>query len=169
MNHPTLKAITMALLIIGVSAGARAQTAAPKARDEVRRELIEAMRDGTLPHGEASAPQRELRPQATAQLPRSRADVLAELDAARRDGELLAGGESSLKLNELHPSQYPVHAVFAGKTRTQVKTELAEAQRNGEMVANGESGLTLRELHPEAYPRAAASAFAGASAPARMR
>ena len=169
MNHPTLKAIAMALLIVGVSASARAQTAAPTTRDEVRRELFEALRDGTLPHGEAGAPQRKLRPQANAQLPRSRADVLAELDTARRDGELLAGGESSLKLNELRPSQYPAHAVFAGKTRAQVKTELAEAQRNGDMVADGESGLTLRELRPQAYPRAAASAFAGASAPARMR
>jgi len=81
-------------------------------------------------------------------------------------GDLLAAGDSSLKLNELHPSQYPQRTVVAGKTGAQVEAELAEAQRTADLVAAGESGLTLKETHPGLYPRPAA--LVHASAPARQ-
>ena len=162
----SLKLTTIALLIAAATAGAQAQEGA-KTRAQVRQELVEAMRNGALPHGEQDAPLRDQTQGAS----RSRADVQAELDAARRNGALLAGGESSLTMSEAHPAQYPAHTVVASKTRAQVKAELAQAQRDGDLLASGEAGLTLREQHPDAYPRAAASAFAAASAamPARMR
>jgi len=170
MTRPMLKATTIALLIVTAAAGAYAQGNGTRTREQVRQELFEAMRNDTLARGEQDVPLREPRPAALAAT-RSRADVQAEFDAARRNGALLAGGESSQTMSEAHPSQYPAHTVVASKTRAQVKAELAQAQRDGDLLASGEAGLTLREQHPDAYPRAAASAFAAASAatPARMR
>jgi len=161
-----LKLTMIALLIAPPTAGAQAQEGA-KTREQVRQELMQALRNGALPHGEQDVPLRDQTQAAT----RSRAEVQAELAIARRNGELLAG-DSSLPMSEAHPAQFPTHTmVAAGKTRAQVKAELAEAQRNGDLLASGEASLTLREQHPDAYPRAAASAYAAASAatPARMR
>ena len=38
----------------------------------------------------------------------TRKQVKAELAEAIRTGDIMAGGESSLKLNELHPNRYPI-------------------------------------------------------------
>jgi hypothetical protein len=164
MNHlPKLTWIT--LLIAVASAGAQAQTTMGKTREEARQELIAAVRNGGLPRGEAmgeSLPNNAVKQPAMAS--RTRAEVVAELDAARRNGDLPASGESSLTLNELHPSLYPQHPVVAAKTRGQVLAELAEAQRSGDMVAAGESGMKLNEIHPGAFPKAAMPVYAGASA-----
>jgi Domain of unknown function (DUF4148) len=170
MTRLPFKVTTIALLIAAATAGAHAQDSGAKTREQVRRDLYEAMRNGTLPHGEQDAPLRQQNGGARVAT-RSRADVQAEFDAARRNGELLAGGESSQTMGEAHPSQYRAYTVVASKSRAQVKAELAQAQRDGDMVAGGEAGLTLREQHPDAYPRAAASTYAAASAPmpARMR
>jgi len=154
MNRNTL-ATCAALLIAAVSAGAQAQSSMSKTRDEVRQELVAAVRDGTIPRGELGSPL----PIATG---RARAEVRAELAAARQNGDLLTAGESALKLNELQPTQYPQPTVVAGKTRAQVLAELAEARRSGDMVAAGESGLKLNELHPGAHPRASMAVYASA-------
>jgi Domain of unknown function (DUF4148) len=162
------KANWIVLLIGAASAGAYAQSSMPKTRDEVRQELADALRDGTIPQGELGLTPRELYPNKYPKAPavagRTRAEVLAELEAARRSGDLLADGESSLKLNELHPSLYPPRPVVVGKTRAQVVAELAQAQRSGDMLAAGDLGLTLKELHPGQYPRPAAPVYAGAPA-----
>jgi hypothetical protein len=154
MNRNTLAACA-ALLIAAISAGAQAQSSMSKTRDEVRQELVAAVRDGTIPRGELGSPM----PITTG---RTRAEVRAEFDAARQNGDLLAAGESSLKLNQLQPTQYPRPTVVAGNTRARVLAELAEAQRTGEMLAAGEVGLKLHELHPGAYPRASMSVYASA-------
>ena len=123
----------LALLIAAACAGAQAQS---RTREDVRKELAEAMREGNLPHGEFGA--RQQLPGADAALSRrTRDDVRAELQAAQRSGDMLAAGESSQKLNELQPSLYPQQPMVAGKTRAQVLAELAQAQRNGEMPARG--------------------------------
>lgn len=165
MNLST-KAPCVALLIAAVAA-AHAQTAAPRTRDEVRQELIDAVRNGTIVQGESGLPLRELFPNSYPKAPvsavRSRAEVRAEFEAARINGDLLAGGESSQKLNELYPSRYPPQqTALAGKTRAQVKAELAEAQRTGDVIAAGELGLTLKEIHPGWYPHASTPVYAGA-------
>jgi Domain of unknown function (DUF4148) len=162
MNH-SLKITAMALCVAAVCTGANAQTLKGKTRDEVRQELVGAVRNGGIARGEVDVQATNFGTQA-APTARTRADVLAEFDAARRDGELLAGGESSLKLNELSPSLYARRPEVAMKTRAQVLAELAEAQRTGDIVAAGESGLTLREIQPAAYPRAAMPVYASAAA-----
>jgi hypothetical protein len=159
MNRKPL-AICMTMLIAAASAGAQAQTSIPKTRDQVRQELVEAVRNGTIPRGEQEWPIREM-PMAAG---RTRAEVRTELEAARQSGDLLAAGESSMKLNELHPSSYPQRSVAAGKTRVQVQAELTEARRTGDIVAAGESGLKLNEIHPGLYPRPAMPVYASAAA-----
>jgi hypothetical protein len=160
MNRKTLAPCMTMLLMAAASAGALAQTAMPKTREQARQELIEAVRNGGIARGEQDASMNAMPKAAT----RARAEVRAEFEAARQNGDLLADGESSLKLNELHPSQYPQRTVLAGKTRAQVLAELAEAQRTGDIVAAGESGLKLNEIHPGLYPRAAMPVFASAPA-----
>jgi len=64
----------------------------------------------------------------------------------------MAGGESGLKLNQLHPGLYPVNQAQAGATREQVKAELATALRTGNYVANGEIDGQCNELHPNMHP-----------------
>ena len=81
----------------------------------------------------------------------TREQVKAELAEAVRTGNMPAGGESSLKLNELFPNRYPAKAVTSSLTREQVKAELAEAVRTGNMPAGGESSLMLTEMLPNRY------------------
>lgn len=154
----------LALLIAAVCAGAHAQS---RTREEVRKELADAMREGNMLRGEVVARQ-QLPGAESAMSRRTRDDVSAELEAAQRSGDMLAAGESSQKLNELYPSRYPQHPMVAGKTRAQVVAELAEAHRNGELLASGELSLTQRELHPAMYPGAALPMVAGAPAAAAM-
>jgi len=160
MNRKTLAPCMTMLLMAAASAGALAQTTMPKTREQVRQELIDAVRNGTIARGEQNAPANAM-PVAPS---RARAEVRAEFEAARQSGELLADGESSLKLNELHPSSYPQRTAASAKTRAQVLAELAEAQRTGDIVAAGESGLKLNEIPPGLYPRVALPVFARAPA-----
>lgn len=82
----------------------------------------------------------------------SREQVKAELAQAVRSGDIMAGGESGLKLNELHPSRYPAKQVQASVTREQVKAELATAVRSGDIMAGGEVSAMCNELHPNMHP-----------------
>ena len=157
MNH-LLKYACTALAIAAAASAVQAQTFGPKTRDEVRRELAEAIRDGTIPQGEAGLTPRELTPWLYPPPQASnltRAQVRAEVDEARRNGALLAAGEAG------RPSELFPQPVVIGKTREQVRAELAEAQRTGDIVASGESGMTLRELYPGAYPQPVMPVYAG--------
>ena len=97
---PSLKANYICLLLAVASVGAVAQAAAPKTRQQVREDLAEALRDGSVISGEAGLPMRDLNPSLYRQPPsapmRTRDSVRAELDAARRSGDLLADGDSGL-------------------------------------------------------------------------
>jgi len=72
--------------------------------------------------------------------PKTRDQVRAELAEARRTGDIVSTVDSSKKLNELYPDQYPAKAVVQGKTRAQVLAELAEAKRNGEFERINSTG-----------------------------
>ena len=159
MNRKTLVPCMTMLLMATASAGALAQTAMPRTREQVRQELVEAVRSGTIARGEQDASMNAM-PMAAS---RARAEVRAEFEAAQQSGDLLAAGESSLKQNELHPSQYPQRTVVAGKTRAQVRAELAEAQRTGDIVAAGESGPKLNAIRPHLNPRASMTVQASAT------
>ena len=82
----------------------------------------------------------------------TREQVKAELAAAVRTGDIMAGGESSFKLNELYANRYPARQVQVGLTREQVKAELAEAIRTGDFMVGGEISAKCNELHPEMHP-----------------
>ena len=156
-------ATTALALLIGVAcAAAHAQT---KTREQVRQELADAVRDGSLMRGEVES--RGAMPGAMTN-GRTRTEVQAELAAAQRSGDMLAAGEAGQRANELYPSRDAQQSMLAGKTRAQVLAELAEAQRSGDLLVAGESSLTQRELHPRLYPRAAAPMLASAPASAPM-
>jgi predicted RNase H-like HicB family nuclease len=135
---------------------AHAQSA--KTRDEVQRELTEAIRNGDmLAPGESGLTLRELHPgrypgQAVPAA-KTREQVRAELAEAVRTGDVVANGESGLTLREQFPQRYPAPVHVAGKTREEVKAELAEAIRDGNVLANGDSGLKLNELHPQWFAK----------------
>jgi Domain of unknown function (DUF4148) len=150
------KSTTLALLIAAVGTTAHADGA--KTRDEVKAELIHAIRTGDIMHhGEISGKLNELFPSqypATAVVPgKSREQVKAELVQAQRNGDLIANGQSGLRYNQVNPSIYPAAPVLAGKTRDQVKAELAEAVFTGDMPANGEAGVKLNEQNPRKYAK----------------
>jgi len=156
---------TLTALALLIGAGCAAANAQSKTREQLRQELVDAVRDGSLMRGEFAP--RESMPGVTMH-GRSRAEVQAELAAAQRSGDMLAAGESSQKLNELNPSRYPQPTTPAGKTRAQVLAELADARRSGDLLAAGESGLPQRELHPGLRARAASPVLASAPAGAAM-
>lgn len=137
MNRKTLSTLTLALAALAAGNALAADAAAPKTRDQVRAELIEAQRTGDIfAHGESGKKLNELYPSrypAPAVVQgKTRAQVLAELAEAQRTGDIIANGESGKKLNELYPSRYPAKASAQANTRAQVLAELAEAKRSGD-------------------------------------
>ncbi|WP_353148913.1 DUF4148 domain-containing protein [Pollutimonas bauzanensis] len=81
--------------------------------------------------------------------PITRAQVSVELAEAIRTGNVIAG-ESSTKLNEEFPHNYPAQRVSSTVTRAQVQAERAEAIRTGNIMV-GESGAKLNEVFPHDY------------------
>lgn len=80
----------------------------------------------------------------------TRAQVQAELVEAVQTGNIVLG-ESSKRLNEIFPHNYPAQQSASTVTRAQVKAELAEAVRSGNIV-RGESSARLNEINPQNYP-----------------
>jgi hypothetical protein len=66
---------------------------------------------------------------------KTRAEVKAELAEAIRTGDIWSA-HAGMKLNELHPAQYPAKPAVAGKTREEVRAELAEAGRPSSVHAS---------------------------------
>ena len=132
---------------------------AAKTREQVRAELAQAQRLGTLASLDHSGKTlRELQPQAyPAVAPmggKTRAQVQAELAQAQRSGDLRANDESGRQLWEQQPNRYPAMPMGTGKTSAQVRAELAEAQRTGDLLANDDSGRKLSEVFPARYAAA---------------
>jgi len=117
MNHSS-KATWAALLIALASTVADAQMAMPKTREQVRQELAEAIREGTMTYGESGMQMREAFPESypksmvPAMPGRTRAQVSAELEAAQRSGAMPVG-ESGFLARELYPERYPKSATPA--------------------------------------------------------
>lgn len=130
-------------------------------REQVRTELMEAQRNGTLiANGETGATFRDMNPgnymakPATPGL--SRAEVQAAFERARANGELIVSTEIGLTAKQLAPGNFaaPKHMEAPGaqgKTRAEVQAELSRAIAEGTLVANGELGLTHRDLSPQVY------------------
>ncbi len=158
-------AIALSTLVAGHALAADAS--APKTREQVRAELVEAQRNGTL-IADIETGLRfnqinpDLYPRAEAvAVGKTREQVKAELAEARRNGDLIADSETGMRLNQLYPEQYAATAksnaaaesVAQGKTRAEVKAELAEAQRNGELIVDSETGLRFNQVYPDRYPQ----------------
>lgn len=122
-------------------------------REQVRADLMEAQRNGTLiANGETGATFRDMNPgnymakPATQGL--SRTEVQAAFEQARAKGELIVSTEIGLTAKQLAPGNYAAPAV-QGKTRAQVEAELSRAIANGTTVANGELSRIQRNQAPQ--------------------
>jgi hypothetical protein len=160
---------TVSLLLLA-AIGTTAQAQSEKTREQVKAELIAAIRAGdVLANGESGLKLNELYPQryphAPAAVGATRDQVKAELAEAIRTGDMIASGEGGLRLNEEFPQRYRAVAVAvaAGKTREQVKAETAQAIRAGDMIAAGEGGFKLNQLYPKRYAKELATYTAHAS------
>jgi hypothetical protein len=137
MNRKTLSALSLSLAALVAGNAFAADASAPKTREQVRAELVQAQSTGDIQaQGNSGKLLNELYPdrypaKAVAQS-KTRDQVLAELEEAQRTGNILAQGNSGKLLNELYPSQYPAKAVTQGLTRAQVVAELEQAQRSGD-------------------------------------
>lgn len=154
---PSSLLITALALSWASSSPLMAQTPAGKTREQVRQELMEAIRTGNIPCNDDSGRlMREVYPsnypQAPAEQAKTRAQVEAELQEAIRTGNVMCNNSGVLE-RQANPSQYPAAPATAGKTREQVQQELRDAIRTGDMPADSDSGLKMREAHPGMYPR----------------
>jgi len=123
---------------------------------QVKAELAQALRDGTIISGDGTmytdlgAPRPTTDPVAGA---RTREQVKAELAEAVRAGTILSGDGT--------PPSPAVGAVADARIREQVKTELAQALREGTIVS-GDGGLPKELVAPQ---RDVSVALASASCP----
>ncbi|MDP1685855.1 DUF4148 domain-containing protein [Hydrogenophaga sp.] len=155
-------AIALSTLVAGHAFAADPTVA--KTREQVRAELVEAQRNGSLiADGETGLRFNQVSPHLypqTAVVAKTRADVKAELAVAQANGDLIADGQTGARFNEVFPAQYAasrtaapsVEVVAQGKTRAEVKAELAEAIRNGDLIADGQTGARFKDLNPSRYP-----------------
>jgi hypothetical protein len=164
MKNARLSLIALAITTASAGMAWAADAAAPKTRELVRAELVDAQRNGTLiADGQTGATFRDLNPSRYMQPATvstvTRAQVQAEFKDAWARGELIADGETGRRAKDMFPGSYtaePMPAPMAstttdGKTRDEVRAELDAAQRNGELVADGQTGATFRDLAPHRY------------------
>jgi len=137
MNRKALSALSLSLAALVAGNAFAADASAPKTRDQVRAELVQAQSTGDiLAQGNSGKLLNELYPSRypakVAAHGYTREQVMADLAEARRTGNILAPGNTGEMLNELYPSQYPAKAVTQGVTRAQVVAELEQTQRSGD-------------------------------------
>jgi hypothetical protein len=120
MKSARLSLIALAITTASIGAACAADTATPRTRDQVRAELVDAQRNGTLiADAQTGAtfrdlyPGRYMQPQAAAGL--SRAQVLAELQQARALG-LLVDGATGQRARDLYPHRFPAQAGMQADT-----------------------------------------------------
>ena len=113
MNRKHITAIAAALIALSATQVFAAD--GPKTREQVKAELVEAVRTGNVPaDNESGLMLNQVRPDLFPSQDRSagktRAEVKAELNEAVRTGNIVADGESGKKLNELYPARYAAKA-----------------------------------------------------------
>ena len=105
----------IALALTPIAAGSVfAADMTPKTRDQVRAELAQAQRDGSLiADGQTGATFRDLFPgsymQPAAASSKTRDQVRAELMEAQRNGTLIADGQTGASFRSLFPGNYPMN------------------------------------------------------------
>jgi len=116
MTSARLSLIALALATASIGSAFAADAAAPKTRDQVRAELAQAQRDGTLiADGMTGATYRQLNPGYYAPMPamsmKTRAEVKAELRDAWTSGELVSDGMTGATYRQLNPGFYPTQTM----------------------------------------------------------
>ena len=111
MKFARLSLIALALSTACTGMALAADAASPKTRDQVRADLAEAQRNGTLiADGQTGATYRDLNPGRYTTMPmasmKTRADVQAELRTAWARGELVADGQTGVTYREQAPHRY---------------------------------------------------------------
>ncbi len=141
-----LGTLTVIATLIG-SGAAFAQD--DKTREQVKAELAEANRAGTILSGDGTlwrdlgVPHRAADADLTGE---TREQVKTELAEANRNGTILSGDGTLWR--DLGAPFGSAGSALAGKTREQVKAELAEANRNGTIVSgDGTLWQDLGALH----------------------
>ena len=119
MKTARLSLIALALTTASAGMAFAADASAPKTRDQVRAELMEAQRNGTLiADGQTGATFRDLNPGRYMGMPaasvKTRADVHAELRDAWMRGELVADGQTGATFRDLAPHRFPMQARTGG-------------------------------------------------------
>jgi hypothetical protein len=137
-----LSALTISVTLVGSGAALGQEY---KTREQVRAELAEANRDGSILSGDGTlwrdlgAPRR---PGDTALAGKTREQVKAELAEANREAAILSNDGTLWR--DLGTPRGTADTGLAGKTREQVRAELAEANRNGTIVSG--DGTLWRDL-----------------------
>jgi hypothetical protein len=108
----TLSALTLAVMVLSAGHALAQDPGGPKTREQVRAELMEAIRTGNMPANDESGRMlNEVNPSAYPPKVvgpcKTRDEVRAELAEARRTGNMPANDESGCLLNDLYPDLYP--------------------------------------------------------------
>jgi len=129
----------IALALTALSAGSVfAADMTSKTREQVRAELAQAQRDGTLiADGQTGATFRQVFPgsymQPAAMSTTSRDQVRAELMEAQRNGTLIADGQTGASFRSVFPGSYPMNNTPALGTNG---TTVGMGQGNSTMKSN---------------------------------
>lgn len=130
--------LTLAAVAAGQAFAADLPADAPKTREQVRAELAEAKRTGSLFSYTYAAPLNEVDPGRYAAAPKAsgltRAQVEAERQEAKRTGNVFSYTHAA-KLNELHPGRYEQASTGAqALSRAQVRADYLAARDAGELA-----------------------------------
>ncbi|MGV3725842.1 DUF4148 domain-containing protein [Hydrogenophaga sp.] len=143
MKTARLSLIALALTTASAGMAFAADASAPKTRDQVRAELMEAQRNGTLiADGQTGATFRDLNPGRYNAMPatsmKTRAEVQAELRDAWARGELVADGQTGATFRDLNPGRYGAQTMAAQpvQPRMSMSTQVGQLQ--------GDTTLQLR-------------------------
>ncbi len=138
MKSARLSLIALALSTASLGAAFAADASASKTRDQVRAELAEAQRNGTLiADGQTGATFRDLNPgrymTMSATSTKTRAEVQAELRDAWARGELVADGQTGATFRDLAPHRYTTQTM-ALQPRMRESIQVGQALQGDTML-----------------------------------
>ena len=112
MRHFSIHALAFGVLAVCATQVWSQNTSGPKTREQVRIELMDAIRTGNLPANDESGRMlNEVNPFAypskSVEPCKTREQVRAELAEARRTGNLPSSDESGCMLRDMYPDLYP--------------------------------------------------------------
>jgi hypothetical protein len=112
MRNFSIFPLALGITLVSASQVWAQEASGPKTREQVRAELMEAIRTGNLLANDDSGRMlNEVNPSAYPPKPvqpcKTREQVRAELEQARRTGNMPANDESGCMLKDLYPDLYP--------------------------------------------------------------